>query len=221
MERKIKLILKDILLYKNHTNILMVGDNNILENIVNDLIKDTLVLDSRIIVIEDIKNSINSLEYYNNGVIYILLKYIDKIKINIKNIIENVSINVKFIFFTDNFNMVDNYYKSNLTLIYKENKSEKIYNDFLKILINKFNSDNIVKEIKDFVFYYKSALLHDNIFLKLIIDYYSNKLDINKNMEVVKLLSKSEHNLLKSYNYLIHYEYMFLKLYDIVNKKNI
>ena len=45
MERKIKLILKDILLYKNHTNILMIGDNNILENIVNDLIKDTLVLD--------------------------------------------------------------------------------------------------------------------------------------------------------------------------------
>ena len=41
MERKIKLILKDILLYKNHTNILIVGDYNVLETILTDIIKNT------------------------------------------------------------------------------------------------------------------------------------------------------------------------------------
>ena len=111
MDRKINIILNDIFLYNNHNNIIIIDNEKV--DIVYNILKYKLnprniyKLDGKEIKSEDIKNIINGLNYYNGNYLYLLIKNIDYLVDNLKNLIEKIDMNVKFIFFCDNYNRLN------------------------------------------------------------------------------------------------------------------
>ena len=208
-------------------------------NIINNIIEthDYFTNKRKIIILKNFKNinltiqnKLKVIIEKNNHIVFILIcpytnNILDSIKsrfimIRVPNnnyyskyrLIQNVDINnfIKYKTYSIDYIKYQNILNTNSIFI----------NDIIQWIFKLFtkNEYNIIKNIKEFSYYYISINIIDNIFIRELLIYLLEDYTIinKKKTELVYFISEHEHIFLKSYYKMIHIEKLLIGIYKII-----